>query len=804
MKVSITILGLMLFTGYLSAQHPLTGTVKDRADNSPVAYATVALMTAADSSIITGITTDTAGIFKMENVKPGDYLVRISYIGYETSYRNAGVPQQSDLGEIFLSESANKLNEVVVTARRPFVEQHVDRYIVNVGSHILSAGRDALDVLRHVPGVLVAPNGSITAMGHSAEIWIDGRPSRLSGDQLKMLLTSTQGETIDRVEVITNPSSRYDAAGIGGIINIRTKKGLQYGMNGSVNAGATKSRVSGTEAGLQLNYRSSAVNLFGNYNVDRSQSWQKISQTNSIKMPEGLITFDQETLGKSQTASMHHQYRLGADFFFSRNRTLGLLVNGYGTGKDISITDGNTKITPAYENVAQMTVHNQLTQQTNRQQANANYQQIFPKTGRQLNIDLDYGRFYSKPLQSIANNYDNEAKTPVRDEEQLRHVNPQQIDIYSGKLDYTHPVWETGRLEAGVKSSRSKTDNDLLYETYVDGRWETDHNQTNHFIYTEQIHAAYLNLSKSWGKWSVQAGLRGEYTVSKGEQRTYGTVSDSSYINLFPSLFINYRPDRHTLGISYSRRISRPSYGQLNPFEIKMDAYSYFAGNPYLTPAYTHNFQFSYSYKQNLMARLSYSHVSDLIVNAPVASGEEARYGVIPVNFGRNQSFSGMVNYRVSPAKWWTANLMVNATYATNNSGQAQDNEYLSRGFSYNISLNNSFTLPYGFSAEISGFYLFGLKQGYFVLEPIGNISAGVRKSLLDNKLMISLNVNDLFYTYNERISAQYGNINYKVVNDRDSRSASLSLRYSFGSKTVKASRHRTSGIEEETGRTKK
>jgi hypothetical protein len=793
---------MCLLAGNMYAQHSLSGTVKDQSDGSAVAYATVALMT-ADSSIVTGITTDGTGGFKLENVGAGNYLVRISFIGYETAYRNIGVPQQSDLGEIRLTEKANKLDEVVVTASRPFVEQRIDRYIVNVGSHIMTAGRNAMDVLRNTPGVLVNPNGSITVMGRSVEIWIDGRPSRLSGDQLKMLLSSTQGETIDRIEVITNPSSRYDAAGIGGIINIRTKKGLQYGMNGSVNAGATKSRVNGNEAGLLLNYRSSAVNLFGNYNVNRNQIWQKISQTNSIKMPEGLITFDQETLGKSQTASMHHQYRLGADFFFSRNRTLGLLVNGYGSGKDISITDGNTKITPAYENVAQMTMHSQMTQQTNRQQANANYQQIFSKSGQQLNIDLDYGRFYSKPLQSITNHYEDEYKTPVRDEEQLRHVNPQQIEIYSGKLDYTHPVWENGRLEAGVKSSRSKTDNDLLYETYVDDRWETDRNQTNHFIYTEQIHAAYLSLSKSWGKWSVQAGLRGEYTLSSGEQRTTGAVSDSSYINLFPSLFINYRPDSHTLGISYSRRISRPSYGQLNPFEIKMDAYSYIAGNPYLTPAYTHNVQLSYSYKQYLMARLSYSHVSDMIVNAPVASGEDARYGIIPINFGRNQSFSGMVNYRISPAKWWVANLMVNATYATNNSGQEQEDEYLSRGFSYNISLNNSFVLPYGFSAEISGFYVFGLKQGYFVLEPIGNISAGIRKSLLDNKLMISLNVNDLFYTYNERVSAQYGNINYKVVNDRDSRSAALSLRYSFGSDKVKASRRRTSGIEEEAGRAK-
>jgi hypothetical protein len=759
-------------------------------------------MTAADSSIVTGTTTGETGRFKLENVQPGNYLVRISFIGYETAYRRVGVLQQSDLGEILLAESANKLNEVVVTASRPFVEQHIDRYVVNVGSHILTAGRDALDVLRNTPGVLVRPNGAITVMGNSVEIWIDGRPSRLNADQLNVLLGSMQGETIDRIEVITNPSSRYDAAGIGGIINIRTKKGLQYGMNGSVNAGFTKSRTDREEAGLQLNYRNRAMNLFGNYSVNRSKGWQEISQTNTVKMPEGLITFDQKTLGKNHPAYYSRQYRLGADFFLSSESTLGILLNGYETGKETLIIEGNTKITPAYENVRQMTMHNRQTRQTNRRQINANYQQTFSKPGQQLNIDVDYGRFNNNPLQSVTNNYYDADGRLVRDEEQLRHTNPQRIDIYSGKFDYMHPIRENGRLEAGIKSSGSKTDNDLLFEEYVGGHWETDRNQTNHFIYGEQIHAAYLNLGKSWGKWSVQAGLRGEYTVSEGEQRTTGAVNDSSYINLFPSLFINYRPDRHTIGLSYSRRISRPSYGQLNPFEIKTDAYSYLAGNPYLTPAYTHNFQLSYSYKQYLMVRLSYNHVSDMIVNAPVANGKDARYGVIPINFGKNQSFSGMVNYRISPAKWWTANLMVNGAYVTNNSDRVQD-EYLSSGFNYNVTLNNSLVLPHSFSAELSGFYLFGLKQGYFVLEPIGNVSAGIRKSFLDNNLTISINANDLCYTYNDRVSAKYGNINYKIVNDRDSRSVALSLRYNFGSKTVKASRRRTSGIEDEAGRAK-
>jgi outer membrane receptor protein involved in Fe transport len=783
----------------IHAQHTLSGTVKDRTDSIAVTYATVALMT-ADSSIVTGVTTDTAGVFRLSGVRDGDWLVRISFVGYETAYRWVSVPSQSDLGEIRLVESANRLSEVVVTATRPFVEQRVDRYVVNVGSHILTAGRNALDVLRNTPGVLVRPDGGITVMGNVVEIWIDGRPSRLSGAQLNALLTSTQGETIDRIEVITNPSSRYDAAGIGGIINIRTKQGLQYGLNGSVNAGAAKSWVDRENAGLQLNFRNSTVNLFGNYGINRTANRQDIHQTNVAETTEGPVTFDQKTLGKNQTAGIYHQYRLGADFFLSQKSTLGLLVNGYDNGKEKIKVEGNTKITPVYENVDHTTIHNLWTEQTNGLQVNANYQQIFSESGRQLNMDVDYGQFNSKPSQHVTNNYFRTDGNPARDKEQLRHVNPQRIDVYSGKLDYMHPIWENGKLEAGTKSSGSKTDNDLLFEEYTGNRWETDLNQTNRFIYTEQLHAAYLNLSKSWGKWSSQAGIRGEYTVSRGKQRITGAVNDSSYFNIFPTLFINYSPDNHTLGLSYSRRLRRPSYEQLNPFEIKTDAYSYQAGNPHLTPTYIHNIQLSYRYKQSLMARLSYNHITDLIIFTPVTGDRDVRYGMIPVNFGKRQSFSGMVNWRVSPAKWWNVNLMAEGAYATNNSGQAQD-EYSNNGFVGYLSLNNSFSLSHGFSAELSGFYVSRQKQGYFVAEPMGSVSAGIRKSLLDNKLMISLNANDLFRTMNEKVTVQYDRVNYKLVSKRDSRSVTLSVRYSFGSQTVKASRNRRSGIEDEAER---
>ena len=273
---SLFIVIFSLFVFSATAQHQITGTVKTETDGSPIPYATVVLLR-PDSSAVKGVIGGNDGKFLFVNVIEGDYILQASFIGYEKAYHIVNVPAQSDLGDIFLSESANKLEEVVVNAERPLVINRADRYIVNVSGNIQSAGRDALDILRNTPGVLVNQNGNISALGNTVAIWIDGRPSQMSGEQLQSFLNSMQGGEIDRIEVITNPSSRYDAAGSGGIIDIRTKKGLQFGINGTVTAGYRQGRKDRENAGVNLNWRREKFNMFGNYTAYRTTFWEKIS-----------------------------------------------------------------------------------------------------------------------------------------------------------------------------------------------------------------------------------------------------------------------------------------------------------------------------------------------------------------------------------------------------------------------------------------------------------------------------------------------------------------------------------------------
>jgi hypothetical protein len=784
----------------VQAQHRLSGTVRDQADGSPVAYATIALLAAADSSIITGVTTDTAGMFSLANVKGGDYIVQVSYVGYDRAYRNAGVPQQSNLGEIRLSESVNRLNEVVVTATRPLVEQKADRYIVNVSGNILSAGRDALDILRYTPGVLVTASGSISVMGKGVEIWIDGRPSRLSGDQLQRLLESTQGDNIDRIEVITNPSSRYDAAGSGGIINIRTKKGLQYGINGSVNGNYQRTHANRGSAGMTLNYRNRRLNLYGNYSAGLYHIWNELSQTNRITTDNRVISFEQKSSDITVDPTIRQQYRAGADFSINSKNVIGVMLNGYRNSNRVLVMEGVTDITNSPDGISRTAMNNRKLTPASSSQLNLNYQGNFAKPGQHLNMDLDYAHFGSNMEQHIRNEYFDTEGALMATPEQLRSTNPQTIKMYSAKADYSHPFGENTTLEAGGKINRTETDNDLQHEEFTSSGWQTDADLTNHFVYTEQVSAAYLNISRELGKWSLQAGLRGEHTSTKGEQQTTAAVNDTAYFDLFPTFFANYRiSEAHSVGLSYSRRLSRPNFNVLNPFEVKIDAYSYSSGNPYLTPSYTHNLHLSYSFGQSLMVRLAYGFTADAVAQIPVSDAGGNRYGITWINFGESRNTVLMANYRKTVTKFWNFNLMAQGDYLDNTNG-----DYTSNGLMLTASLNNNITLTPTLSAEISGIYLSGIKEGYFSIEPLGNLSIGLRKSLLDNRLTLGLTVNDILNTYQTKGVSQYDNIYYRIHLNQDSRWVNLTARYSFGSDNVKASRRRSSGIEDEVGRSSK
>ena len=467
-----------------SAQHSLTGIVKDGADGSPFPYATAALLR-ADSSLVTGAMTAPDGKFTITNVASGNYLLQMSFIGYEKAYQNVSVPAQSDLGEITLIESANSLSEVVVMATRPLVVSRADRYVVNVSGNIQSAGRDALDILRNTPGLLVDQSGNVTLMGKGVQIWIDGRPSQMSGDQLRAFLNSMQGGEIERIEVVTNPSSRYEAEGSGGIIDIKTKKGLELGINGTLTAGYTQGHSGKDNAGLSLNWRRDKINLYGNYSYSRYNGWSYLDQINVMQTPEGEISLANYVKYNNTKLGMRHNVRAGMDYFINPGNIFGVVINTYHDDRGFASMKGTTTISPTYNGVSSSTADNTQTDTKNGIQANINYQSTFTKPGQQLNFDLDYAHFTSDQLQKNANRYYDPAGVMIGDVEQFSNANPQFINVYSVKIDYTQPVWKDARMESGAKFGQITTDNDLRYEAVINNVWQSDPGKSNRFTYTE-------------------------------------------------------------------------------------------------------------------------------------------------------------------------------------------------------------------------------------------------------------------------------------------------------------------------------
>jgi hypothetical protein len=781
---------------FVHSQNRVSGTVKDKTDGSAIAYATVTLLR-NDSTVVTGEFTDDTGTFVLKDVRQGNYLLQITYLGYDKKQLQVNVPQQNELGDIAISPSENKLQELVVNAKRPLIVQRTDRYIVNVGSNIQTAGRNALEVLGTTPGVFVDPDGNISVMGKSVDVYIDGRPSRLSGEQLKAMLSATNGETIDRIEVITNPSARYDASG-GSIIDIKTKTGLQPGINGSADLGYRQGHRDNENAGLSLNFRDDKVNLYGNYSINRTSQWQRFGQTNSLSEDDGVVhTFDQQGNTKSVDANFSQQYRLGVDYNIDKKNVIGALFSGYHTGDAENIYRGTTQITPALNDTSSTAFMNRNSAWNDGKQYNLNYQGQYAKPGQQLNIDLDYGQFQSKPYQLNQNDYFDLQQTQLGGEELLRHTNPQKIDLWSVKADYTQPLWKDAKIETGAKVSRSKTDNNLIFEDYLQSQWELDATQSNRFIYTEQIDAAYASISQSLGKWNFQAGLRGEYTHSKGEQRTVELVTDSTYFNLFPSAYVSYAlSEKHNFNMAYGRRIIRPVYSQLNPFEYRIDAYSFQAGNPYLKPMIMDDYSFSYmNNPAGLMFRFGYYKMHNLMQQTPVQEGD--RYGMTFNNFGERSSYSIMVNYRKTFFNRWTMNLMMQGMYDTNSSDESYGT-FNNNKFVYEAQWYNSVNITSTFSAEMTALYVSPQTEGYYVAKSMANVSAGLRKTFLKDKLSVSLNANDLFHTFKANMTAKNETMDYHVWVDRDSRWISLSLHYQFGSDKIKDARRRDTGVEDE------
>ena len=764
---------------------------------------TVMLLHAKDSTLVKGDVSDAQGGFSFESVPEGDYLISCTAIGFEKYYTqifSLNSKEKQPILTIELKENEKIIKEVKIASKKPMIEVKADKTIFNVEQSVNAAGMNALELLRKCPGVRVDKDDNVEMRGkNNVLVYIDGKPTYMDNKDLAAMLRNMQSNSIESIELIANPSAKYDASGNAGIINIKLKKNKKFGTNGNVNLGLSQGKYFKQNAGISLNNRTQKVNLFGNYNVNHGKDYnfQNFDRTQN--------NFNYNFKSDNVSYGINHALKAGADYYINAKSVVGVMVNGMSTSGDFS-SASKTWIGPVGSDFTQvLKATNKIPMWRRNGNANINYK-YEDTSGHSLNVDVDYGQFRSEGKSYQPNVYWNKDETAVTSEAIYRNQTSNQISIYSGKADYEQNVWK-GKLGVGLKSAYVKTDNNFKFFDVVNSVDTLNLNRTNHFVYTENVNAAYVNYSKAFKKLTTQVGLRAEHTASKGmlnsaKPQNHDTVS-RNYINLFPSAGFSYTfNEKNQLGITYSRRIDRPNYQDLNPFENKLDELTYEKGNAFLRPQYTNTLDLTHTFMQYVTTSLSYSHVKDMFMQTTDTT-EFSRTYVTQKNFATMDIAGVNISFPIPVKKWWMVIANINANYnvlQANFEGRLLSNKY----YTYTFYADNTFSLPKDFTFNVSGWYSGpNYWGGTFKMKPMGSLDLGLQKTFMQKKLTAKLSLSDVFKTQRWFAVSNFSGLYVNANGNYESRQLHLNLSYRFGNNQVEKQRDRKSGADSESNRIK-
>jgi hypothetical protein len=698
-----------------------------------------------------------------------------------------------------LPEDSKTLQEVEVIEKRPFVEQYIDKMVVNVANSIIASGSTALEVLEKAPGVTVdRQNNSLQLRGKAGVIvQMDGKQTYLSMEDLVTLLSTMSSDNIDQIELITNPSAKYDAAGNSGIINIRLKENNNVGTNGNLSVGLGTGRNDRERGSLQINHRAKNVNFFGNYSANNSGSYFDLESNQSIDDGEQITYTDQDTY--IPNTQWGQNAKVGLDYFAGQNTTIGIVWTGFwnDNGEEGTARSGFHK-GDGVEYLVATTDKTSAIQSTN-QVGNINIQHKFGEKGGELTADFDMGRFtrdFENTLRVVTTSTD-EPDLPVTG---LLSTMPSYVKITTAKVDYNRSVFSKWRMEAGLKSAYVKTDNDLTLSQGEEGNLLKDDELSNRFAYTEEVYAGYVSFSGKLGnKTEMQVGLRAEHTHSEGNSITENSVVTRDYLNLFPSLFLSQSlSENHKLTVSYSYRIDRPTYQFLNPARWYVDPYLYSRGNPYLLPQYTHSFELKHGFRDKLFTSIGASYVTDLVfyLIQPVDSIRTER---TPLNVGSSQSYNLTISFPVKVMKGWNLQMNFIGLYSRFDYTY-KDSPILVEQISGTFNGSNTLVLPHGWTGEITGWLTTPSIQGLARAPLSGSVDLGIQKTL-GLKFKAKLSLQDVFHSnrYKGKINVPSFTSDYTLR--FDTRVVMLNLTYAFGNQKLKAARQRRLGSEDESQR---
>ncbi|MDB5091352.1 MAG: TonB-dependent receptor plug [Mucilaginibacter sp.] len=788
----------------------ISGVVRDD-QGKTLAGATIALQTDTVTTSKTIKIADKNGAFAFKNLVKGTYMITCTNVGfkaYSTGRLRIDETRQLIVLPVIVLQAANKqtLKEVVVTAKKPLIEQKIDRTIVNVDAMLTAAGSNALEVLSKSPGVIIGPNDDISLNGkNNVLILIDDKPTYMSAQDLAAYLRTLPGGVLDKLELMSSPPARYDASG-GAIINIVLKKNKLSGFNGGISLGYNQGVYARTNNALNINYRTPKFNIFSNLSYSHDQNFSNETYNRYFFNNDGSSNSSIVQNSRYTYLSNAWNGRIGFDYFVSPKTTVGIMFTGSTRPKTDLLTYQSNQYNGSMQLDSVGRGYTDGNYQSKNFGINLNLQHKFDSAGRVLTIDLDHINFNSGSSQfSPADVYLPDGSL-INDQQRL-FTFPSNVNIYAGKIDYTHPLVGKAEFDAGFKSSYVSTDNHSNWFNRQGNNLVPDYGQTNHFRYDENINSAYVNLKKEWKRWGAQGGMRLENTLSKGHQLSNPAIADSSftkrYTSLFPSLYLSYKLDtigNNTLVLSYSKRIHRPGYQQLNPFLFFHDQHSYSSGNPDLVPNFNEFFELRYAYKRYFGITVGYWSGNNGLNPVTQAIGDI--FITKPYNFVNNRTYSFIPYFSLNPTQWWTLHLNAVLLYIINkgNAGGITINQ---KANVHEIETSNEFRLSKTWSAELDGFFpgkqAFAQSTGGSVY----NVSAGVQKSILQGLGTISLNANDIFNTLvNHNQTTDINRVSAFSTMETDTRRVGLSFTYRFGKAANARKRNNTGSAEDEKGRT--
>ncbi|MEO6233574.1 MAG: TonB-dependent receptor [Ferruginibacter sp.] len=798
---------IMLLSTKTNAQTQarVTGDITDNG-KKVLSAVTVSLLNATDSSLAKVALTNAGGKYEIAVTKMGNYLLSYTLVGFEQKYSDIfEIKTGKDIYNYNMSllPTVAELKGVTVVSKKPMIEVKADKTIFNVEASINATGSNALELLQKSPGIQVDNNDNISMKGKTGvKVYIDGKMMQLDTKDLAAYLKGINSNDIEAIEMISNPSAKYDASGNAGIVNIRLKKNKKFGTNGSANLGFVQGVTPKGNGSFNLNYRDKKINVFSNLSASIGD-YQNILN---------LYRIQKDTLYNQRSVNINSNknfnVKAGADYFIDSKNTIGVMATtSLGDNEFKSTTSTEISYHPTDQYVKSLRALNNIPGNRTNANFNLNYRYI-DTSGREINFDADYGLFRGAG-RSYQPNYYYGGNNNLLYSIINRNYTPTDIDIYTAKVDLEQKLGK-GKLGYGAKTSFVTTKNTFdFFNDNANGVPVKILDKSNSFKYKENVNAGYVNYQQQLSeKWSLQAGLRIEQTNSDGTLSRADDVAQPddrvkrNYFDFFPSAALTWNVNKkHSLNLTYSRRIDRPTYQDLNPFENKLDELTYEKGNAFLRPQYTDNIELTHTLLGFLNSTVGYSYVKDYATQITDTTGNATF--IQQKNLATQQIISFSVGSTLPIRKWWNgyANLWYNYQMFDGAIGVHAVNINIP---SYGAYLQQTFTLGKDYAAEVSSYFngpsIWGAT---WKTKPQGGVDIGIKKQFMQKRATIKVSATDIFNTNPWTATSDFGGTYIKGSGDWESRTFRVNFSWRFGSNEIKNSRDRKTGLESEANRIK-